>query len=348
MSKVIKSINLLSIYDNEDFHLVDFDYMQKYHNTSRNDLKNRYISMTLNFTDNTVININAECNGNLGDYAWIELFDDKLEAIIGTEFVDVIETDENINVNMHEGQICKLVYNKNNKIMYYDFKFCSNVDDYYYGHSVWIELIPDYQVDASNVFEKDSIILLVGLPGAGKTTYLKNYLSNPNYLLLDDYHSYSSLNVDNNPNIDWHDNKIIGLYNQKTKKFTDSLQNYYADDWEHVTCNGINFNTRKQIHNWLRNDKNNKVIIADAKFCNEGYYNYAIRMLNVYNKQEVIQTILFNTDSETCEERLKLRGTSFKYFYNSLLEFSNIYNVNNSCYINPNIYYDINSILYVI
>jgi hypothetical protein len=110
----------------------------------------------------------------------------------------------------------------------------------------------------------------------------------------------------------------------------------------------LNFNTRKQIHNWLRNDKNNKVIIADAKFCNEGYYNYAIRMLNVYNKQEVIQTILLNTDSETCEERLKLRGTSFKYFYNSLLEFSNIYNVNNSCYINPNIYYDINSILYVI
>lgn len=53
MSKVIKSVKFLSIYDNEDFQLTDFEYMKKYHNTSRNDLKNRYISVVLNFTDNT-------------------------------------------------------------------------------------------------------------------------------------------------------------------------------------------------------------------------------------------------------------------------------------------------------
>ncbi len=342
MAKIIKSINLLSIYDCDDF--------ESKHNISKDDFKNKYLTISLNFFDNTILNINAKCNGIPGDNAWFELSDDIMETLIGTEFIDVleIEQDENIYINKHsnsynyldvqtynydEGKICKINYIKNNESLYYDFLLCSTIS-HYHGYTDWIELIPDYQVSPSDVFEKNSVILLVGLPGSGKSTYLKDYIHNSNYLLFDDIISYLSLNA-YDANVDTYDNIVIGSYNQNTKEFSDTVK--YCSEWDDVYSNGMNFLTRTQIHEWLKKSKDNKVIIADAKLCNEGYYKYMLRSLNIYNQDEVINTIIFDANVNVCEERLKERHKSDR-FCKSMIELSKLFDKHNSCYINPEIY----------
>jgi len=291
-----------------------------------------------------MLNINAICNGIPGDDAWFELSDDIMDALIGTEFIDVLEIEPNENIyinkcsnvksyNYDEGKICKINYIKNNESLYYNFLLCSTIP-HYRGYSDWIELIPDYQVSSSDVFEKNSVILLVGLPGSGKSTYLKDYIHNSNYLLFDDIISYLSLNA-YDANVDTYDNIVIGSYNQNTKEFSDTVK--YCSEWDDVYSNGMNFLTRTQIHEWLKKSKDNKVIIADAKLCNEGYYKYMLRSLNIYNQDEVINTIIFDANVNVCEERLKKRN-SFESYFKSMIELSKLFDKHNSCYINPEIY----------
>ncbi len=326
MTKIIKSINLISLYDNEDYHNTNFDYMKQEYNVTIDDFKFYYETISLNFTDNTILNINARHNGIPGEIAWFKLFDNISEKLIGCEFIDVIETP---SISDYKTKICErfiscnIVYIKNNEKINYEFVL-STLPEYERGYSTWIELISDYQVTPSDIFENNSIILLVGLPGSGKTTYLRSFISNKNYLLLDDFTSYlrNYKDYEDYENFDHYNGKYCGDYDKN-------------EDWTMNIC----ITTRKQIHDWLKKSSDNKVIIADVKMCNINYYNYVLRILNVYNKNDVINTILFNSCENTCELRLQQRENAhtFKYFYNSMKAFAKIYNPNNSDYINPEI-----------
>ncbi len=295
MAKIIQSVELVSAQDMEDYDNL------------------AYSKIILKFTSGDKLTITAGYDVGCGSFSWFEMIgqDDIEEELVGKEFVKVIKTDKLVNLPKSEiddfdtNNICRIILSNHESVRF----LLRNSSNGFY--SSWLETElkslgktsnytlnseednSDYSDSDSDlnleqtIFEPNSIILLVGLPGCGKTSIInKNYL-NPNNLIIDD-----------------------------------------------ISLDG---DVKNEIKSWLGSNQNHKVIITNAKLCSNTYYNYLIDFLNISNKEEVFQTLTFDSNVYRCIRNLINREEQkrlLESYITSLFDLSKIYNPNNPIYLN--------------
>ncbi len=291
MSKIIQSVELVSAQYLEDYEIEACS------------------QIILNFTSGDTFTITAGYDEGCYTLSWFEFNDEEEieEKLVGKEFVKVTKTDKLVKLpksgidEFDKNNICKIIL-KNNA----SFRFLlRNSSNGYY--SSWLQTEfksvdkttrdtceseeDDYEDLYDSIeqttFEPNSIILIVGLPGCGKTSIINQYFLEANNLIIDD------INLDSD--------------------------------------------VKYKIKEWLASDTNHKVIITNAQLCSNVYYNYLVDFLNIDNKEEVFQTLTFDSNINRCIRNLikrELKKNLLERFMISLFELSKLYNPNNPIYLN--------------
>lgn len=160
---------------------------------------NRYSTIRLICDDDENRKIILSGEGDCCSSSWIEILDKPFEECIGKTYLNCIDTGEEIDIGFSEVQdydinhIYKITFTDNSSFC---FLLRNSSNGYYDG---WLnEKITSIHPNGK-IISRHKLVLLVGLPGCGKSQYAKLLYERkaPNMAIYDDIDIGLQINIDN-------------------------------------------------------------------------------------------------------------------------------------------------------